>query len=83
MKNEDIKKLALEFGFTERKQSDGQNDLNLYVYTFANALIDLAEKNEREECAKLAEQTVCDTHIPSGIKIYGGLAAKVIRGRVV
>ena len=83
MTNEDIKKLALEFGFTERKQSGGQNDLNLYVYTFANALIDLAAKNEREECAKLAEQTVCDTHIPSGIKIYGGRAAKVIRGRVV
>ena len=26
---------------------------------------------EREACAKLAEETVCDTHLPTGVKIYG------------
>lgn len=36
---------------------------------------------EREACAALAEQTVCDTHLPTGVKIYGTRAAKVIRAR--
>ena len=36
---------------------------------------------EREACAKLAQSTVCDTHIPTGVKIYGTAAAKAIRDR--
>ena len=36
---------------------------------------------EREACAKLAATTVCDTHIPTGVKIYGTAAAKAIRAR--
>jgi len=32
-----------------------------------------------EACAKLAQETVCDTHIPTGINIYGTRAAKAIR----
>ncbi len=36
---------------------------------------------EREACAALAEQTVCDTHLPTGVKIYGTRVAKVIRAR--
>jgi hypothetical protein len=36
---------------------------------------------EREACAKLAAATICDTHIPTGIKIYGTVAAKAIRAR--
>ena len=36
---------------------------------------------EREACAKLAATTVCDTHIPTGVKIYGTVAAKAIRAR--
>lgn len=36
---------------------------------------------EREACAQLAEQTVCDLHIPTGIKIYGTKAGKAIRER--
>jgi hypothetical protein len=36
---------------------------------------------EREACAKLAQSTVCDTHIPTGVKIYGTAAAKAIRAR--
>jgi len=37
---------------------------------------------EREACAKLAQSTVCDTHIPTGVKIYGTVAAKAIRARL-
>lgn len=46
-------------------------------YHFA-ALVAAAE---REECAKLAQETVCDTHIPTGIHIYGTKVAKAIRAR--
>jgi len=37
---------------------------------------------EREACAKVAQSTVCDTHIPTGVKIYGTVAAKAIRARL-
>jgi hypothetical protein len=33
------------------------------------------------ECAQIANETVCDTHIPTGIKIHGTEAAKAIRAR--
>jgi hypothetical protein len=36
---------------------------------------------EREACAKLAETTVCDTHLPTGVRIYGSKAAAAIRAR--
>jgi hypothetical protein len=36
---------------------------------------------ERKACAKLAEQTICDKHIPTGVNIYGTRAAKAIRAR--
>ena len=37
--------------------------------------------DEREACAVLAQQTICDTHTPTGINIYGTRAAKAIRAR--
>ena len=43
--------------------------------------MDGAIEAEREACAKLAAATICDTHIPTGIKIYGTVAAKAIRAR--
>ena len=42
---------------------------------------DLIRADEREACAKLAQETICDTHIPTGINIYGTRAAKAIRAR--
>jgi hypothetical protein len=41
----------------------------------------LVAAKEREACALLAQKTVCDTHIPTGVKIYGTAAAKAIRAR--
>lgn len=43
--------------------------------------LEWAMKAEREACAKLAKATVCDTHIPTGVKIYGTVVAKAIRAR--
>ena len=36
---------------------------------------------EREACAEIAASTVCDEHLPTGIKIYGTRAAMAIRTR--
>jgi len=36
---------------------------------------------EREACAKVAQETVCDTHIPTGYEIYGTRVAAAIRAR--
>ena len=36
---------------------------------------------EREECAQVAAATVCDTHLPTGFRIYGTRAADNIRAR--
>ena len=41
----------------------------------------IATQQEREACAEIAASTVCDEHIPTGIKIYGTRAAKAIRAR--
>ena len=38
MNNETIKKIALENGFKLKKQPDGSDDLNPYVYDFAKAI---------------------------------------------
>lgn len=40
----------------------------------------IADK-ERDACAKLAQETICDTHIPTGIAISGAKVAKLIRAR--
>ena len=39
----------------------------------------LIRADEREACAVLVEKTICDTHIPTGINIYGTRAAKALR----
>jgi hypothetical protein len=47
----------------------------------AMKLVAEAAAAEREACAKLAETTVCDTHLPTGVQIYGSKAAAAIRAR--
>ena len=41
----------------------------------------LVRADEREACAKVAQETICDTHIPTNVNIYGTRAAKAIRAR--
>ncbi len=48
---------------------------------FLEAFFLLASEAEREQCAKLAEKTICDVHIFTGVSIYGTRAAKAIRAR--
>ena len=43
--------------------------------------VERAVNTERAACAKLAESTICDTHLPTGVRIYGTRVADAIRAR--
>ena len=77
MTNEDITRMAreagLEDGWAGWCQECGCDSDKLTRFA---ALVVAAE---REACAKLAEITVCDTHLPTGYKIHGTRVAKAIR----
>lgn len=53
MTNEEIHKIALAHGFTERPQSDGTTDLNAYVYAFARAMFDAGQAAATAETASV------------------------------
>lgn len=51
---EQVKQIALECGFKLKTQPDGTQDLNPYVYVFAERLIQTAlEEDEREAILSL------------------------------
>lgn len=66
---------ALQNGHTyEPEPGDG-------TIEFLGSFAALVAAKEREACAQIAQATVCDTHIPTGIRIYGTKAAQAIRAR--
>ena len=73
--DERIKALAEQAGFAVF----GWNETEFKK--FAELVAAAARADEREECAKLAETTVCDVHLPTGTKIYGSRVAAAIRAR--
>ena len=60
------------------EQADGMNGWDTLG---EDEKLEWAVSLEREECAKLAETTVCDIHLPTGTKIYGSRVATAIRAR--
>jgi hypothetical protein len=68
---------------SEQAEAQGEDgcDVLLLTYQEIERFAALVAEKEREACAKLAQSTVCDTHIPTGVKIYGTAAAKAIRAR--
>ena len=62
------------------KDAEHQQTLALQQRSYERE-IQLEVEAEREACAKLAESTVCDTHLPTGVRIYGTRAAAAIRAR--
>jgi hypothetical protein len=80
MTKDEALKLALEAGFRVGPSREGPDDVwgvGANLERFAK----LVAAKEREACAKLAQETICDTHIPTGVNIYGTRAAKAIRAR--
>lgn len=79
MNRDDITK---EFDrFFEFDTDDRNTVTSTSARLFAEHIARKAITAEREQCAKVAEKTVCDTHVPTGIKIYGTKAAAAIRAR--
>ena len=58
MNNEEIRKIALACGFTERLQSDGTTDLNAYVYSFARAMFDAGRSAVPAETASVLQALI-------------------------
>jgi hypothetical protein len=81
--SERIKQLAKEAGI-EFTYDPTETPMRAFAECWAEELEKFAaliRADEREACAVLAQQTICDTHIPTGINIYGNRAAKAIRAR--
>jgi hypothetical protein len=74
--NEAMKAAWLEINQMMGVSSYNPEELDVFLRTWQRAI-----QAEREECAKVAATTVCDTHIPTGTKIYGTVAAAAIRAR--
>ena len=80
MTKDDIIRMALE---CDLGRVCGPLDTLLdYEWEILQHFANLVAEHEREECAKLAEKTICDVHIFTGVSIYGTRAAKAIRARV-
>ena len=81
--NERDKKLARQAGMVYREFEDEFANANTdgVDQKTMQRFADLIRADEREACAKVAQETICDTHIPTGINIYGTRAAKAIRAR--
>ena len=79
---------ALE-ALEEYAPQHGRPDDMMVAITALRAVLAQAYENgykagaaaEREACAKLAEATICDTHLPTGVRIYGTRVADAIRAR--
>ena len=78
MNKEDIIRMAREACETTNWKPGIGNE---HVVEFMARFAALVAAAEREACAKLAESTVCDTHLPTGVRIYGTRAAAAIRAR--
>jgi cobalamin biosynthesis Mg chelatase CobN len=63
------------------RQAGMYQDLNVSWNQSIQNFAKLVAAKEREACAKLAQETICDTHIPTGVNIYGTRVAKAIRAR--
>ena len=83
MTREDVVRIAREAdpGFEGGADSDGTMTDSIVGIDQVLKFAHLVAAVEREACAEIAASTVCDEHIPTGIKIYGTRAAKAIRAR--
>ena len=78
-----IIELAKQAGMVYREFEDefANSNKDGVCLSSMQAFAALVAAHEREECAKLAAETVCDIHLPKGTKIYGSRVATAIRAR--
>ena len=83
MTRDDILRMAREAGATKVDAADPQCWVGAIAFETdeLERFAALVAAAEREACAKLAESIVCDTHLPTGVRIYGTRAAAAIRAR--
>ena len=73
-----IIEMARDAGLCDK---EGRDDNSIIIEDYLERFAALVAAQEREACAKLAETTVCDIHLPTGTKIYGSRVATAIRAR--
>ena len=78
MIRDDIIRMAQEASLCD---ANGEDDDSVNIAGQLERFAALVTAAEREECAQIAESTVCDTHLPTGVRIYGTRAAAAIRAR--
>jgi hypothetical protein len=78
---ERVERLAKEAGFDTELGEIGAPECYDGEVMDVRALLEKFAQAVARECAQIARETVCDTHIPTGVKIHGTAAAKAIRAR--
>lgn len=78
MTRSNIIRMAYEAGLCD---VNGEDDDSVNIADHLERFAVLVAAAEREACAKLAESTICDTHLPTGVRIYGTRVASAIRAR--
>ena len=78
---DDIIRMAREAGFSIFKDEEVWGCCDSFITEQLERFAALVAASEREACAAIAEKTVCDTHLPTGVKIYGYKAAVAMRAR--
>jgi hypothetical protein len=81
MTQDDIIRMAREAGFPITNHLSGRQDIAGQSVARFRRFASLVAAAEREACARIAETTICDTHLPTGVQIYGSKAAAAIRAR--
>lgn len=74
MTRDEILALANEAGITFVNEFGVASATAEWLERFAG----LVAAKERARCADIARRTVCDVHVPTGVKIYGSRAAAAI-----
>jgi hypothetical protein len=72
---------GIEFNKERVPETGFEYQGSMIVLDELEAFAKLVAAKEREACAKLAQETICDTHIPTGVNIYGTRVSKAIRAR--
>lgn len=81
MNKDEVLSIARDVGAAQPESLYGRTDYVVMTQAELERFAAIVAAAERKACAKVAEETVCATHLPTGVKIYGYKAAVAIRER--